>query len=442
VEDFRQGYLITYQNDLQRSFLVVEVVQKEEIIHYQVRIMQENSTAQLLTLHKKQLDDRIYFFYDITSKITLEQLLKLRRFKRNEFLWVIKSMLTALKLSGVYLLQEGSFLLSSEYIFINPVTLEVSIAYIPVKSNQDICNSLRAWLIDLIAYKASFVDASEGDYAFMLLGFLKSEDFNLVQLEKMLDGLALQKPTPPMELAAKQPEITKKLNISISPQSSKMPKNALAAIILQIFYLALAALIIRLYMYNTYSLDMSKLSGILIVIGALDFLTITKLKLLIKAEKPCDVKEKVAKKVVVNKVKGKKGDKINKNTKIEAATVIEQTAFVNPKDLETRLLIGTDKVCPILIDCNSSTPEKIYIDKPSFLFGRLKHHCDYVSVNRAVGKLHAEIVARGGMYYLKDLNSRNGTFVNGERILSNVEYILQNNDRVSFANSEYKFTVG
>ena len=73
--------------------------------------------------------------------------------------------------------------------------------------------------------------------------------------------------------------------------------------------------------------------------------------------------------------------------------------------------------------------------------GRLEEQVDYTCKSNVIGKIHAEITKRDGQYYIKDLNSRNGTFVNSERIDSNKEYEIKHNDRVSLANCEYTFIV-
>jgi pSer/pThr/pTyr-binding forkhead associated (FHA) protein len=78
-------------------------------------------------------------------------------------------------------------------------------------------------------------------------------------------------------------------------------------------------------------------------------------------------------------------------------------------------------------------------EKKEIIYSVFNRQSDYVSSNNAVGKLHAEIINKDGIYYLKDLNSRNGTFINGERIVSNIEHLLQGNDTISFATSEYRF---
>lgn len=52
-----------------------------------------------------------------------------------------------------------------------------------------------------------------------------------------------------------------------------------------------------------------------------------------------------------------------------------------------------------------------------------------VASNEYVSRAHAEILARDGRYYLRDLDSRNGTFVNGKRVSGERE--LAANDMIS-----------
>ena len=56
----------------------------------------------------------------------------------------------------------------------------------------------------------------------------------------------------------------------------------------------------------------------------------------------------------------------------------------------------------------------------------------------AISRMHARLEYRQGAYYLKDLNSRNGTFVNGERLMPQEARIVSHGDRVAFADVQYR----
>ena len=55
-------------------------------------------------------------------------------------------------------------------------------------------------------------------------------------------------------------------------------------------------------------------------------------------------------------------------------------------------------------------------------------------------KIHAIFIRRNGCCYVRDLNSLNGTFINGRRIESNREILLRNNDNLRLANCEFVFS--
>ncbi|HAA43331.1 MAG TPA: hypothetical protein DCE02_04930, partial [Ruminiclostridium sp.] len=125
----------------------------------------------------------------------------------------------------------------------------------------------------------------------------------------------------------------------------------------------------------------------------------------------------------------------------------DDTTLLSPEDSsidntdETTLLTPYEISPPYLQSNRDGVIEEIKITKPEFLIGRLKGQVDYVTENKAIGKVHAEIITRDGKYFLKDLNSKNGTYLNNERLNSNTEYEIKDNDVIVFANSEYIFKI-
>ncbi|MBD7910139.1 DUF6382 domain-containing protein [Clostridium cibarium] len=105
-------------------------------------------------------------------------------------------------------------------------------------------------------------------------------------------------------------------------------------------------------------------------------------------------------------------------------------------DDETVLLTTSE---PYLLVNSSGKSEKIYINTRRFRLGRLSTQVDYAILNKAVGKIHAEIINQKGMYYIVDLNSKNGTFINKKRIISNSPQPLKDKDEIMLADSVYTF---
>ena len=87
-----------------------------------------------------------------------------------------------------------------------------------------------------------------------------------------------------------------------------------------------------------------------------------------------------------------------------------------------------------------SNGEKIVVDSDVFNIGKAGKDNNYrISDNVAVSASHAEIVTRNGHYYVSDLDSLNYTYVNGDRIGSNIPKKLESGDIISFADEEFKF---
>jgi hypothetical protein len=57
--------------------------------------------------------------------------------------------------------------------------------------------------------------------------------------------------------------------------------------------------------------------------------------------------------------------------------------------------------------------------------------------DRYASQIHARIYSRGGSYYVEDMNSTNGTFLNGAQLESAAE--LQHLDLVQIGDTEFRF---
>lgn len=75
--------------------------------------------------------------------------------------------------------------------------------------------------------------------------------------------------------------------------------------------------------------------------------------------------------------------------------------------------------------------KRIFLDKAVLLIGRDDEKCDLVIADRQVSRHHALISLEDDGYILKDLGSKNGTFVNGREIEG--LHALQDGDEIQIA---------
>ena len=74
--------------------------------------------------------------------------------------------------------------------------------------------------------------------------------------------------------------------------------------------------------------------------------------------------------------------------------------------------------------------KRIFMDQPVLLIGR-DERCDIVIVDRQVSRQHASITLEEDSYVVRDLDSKNGTFVNGQEL--GAPYALQDGDEIQIA---------
>ena len=126
---------------------------------------------------------------------------------------------------------------------------------------------------------------------------------------------------------------------------------------------------------------------------------------------------------------------------VSSVSTSGETTVLNAGSDETTLLGSSATVgVPSGVLVNLKTNEKIVINKPEFSIGRERNKVDYpIDGESSVGRLHAKIRVRAGKCYVVDMNSKNGTFINGSKLNPNEEVLIQNGDRLKIAVVEYEF---
>lgn len=81
--------------------------------------------------------------------------------------------------------------------------------------------------------------------------------------------------------------------------------------------------------------------------------------------------------------------------------------------------------------------EPIKADRFPFYVGKDKTYADMILNYPGVSRLHLKIDRNGGEYVICDLNSTNGTYLNGERLASHIPVKVRRGDEIRIANCIY-----
>ncbi len=95
-----------------------------------------------------------------------------------------------------------------------------------------------------------------------------------------------------------------------------------------------------------------------------------------------------------------------------------------------------------LISIDAPEQIEIVIDKDDFLIGKNILVVDgAITFSRAISRIHCKVVNNNGRYYLVDLGSSNGTFVNKMKLTANKLQPLIDGDIVHLASSSFKVKI-
>ena len=108
---------------------------------------------------------------------------------------------------------------------------------------------------------------------------------------------------------------------------------------------------------------------------------------------------------------------------------VAQQSYVAPQPTMTIQSIGS----PVQINLTVAEPEYLIGKNPSMVNGAVTH-------NPAISRVHCKISFMNGKYYLTDMGSANGTYLNQQRLEKQQTLELHSGDYIRLANSDFIVT--
>ena len=90
-----------------------------------------------------------------------------------------------------------------------------------------------------------------------------------------------------------------------------------------------------------------------------------------------------------------------------------------------------------LISMNARERNSVVLVNDSYLIGKLKSKVDIYIDDASVSRIHARIQKEENEYYLCDMNSTNGTYLNGRRLGIQEKVPIHVSDEITFAGLGY-----
>ena len=121
---------ISYQREMKRNYLIVEAERQDET-PFEQNMLEQNQIDGVLRFQVREKDTDLRFFYEITSKQPLSRLLEGQSVQAAQIRTLVWGIAHALDHMEQYLLSENSVLLTPEYLYVEPESLKVWLCLIP-----------------------------------------------------------------------------------------------------------------------------------------------------------------------------------------------------------------------------------------------------------------------------------------------------------------------
>lgn len=452
-----------YKRDMNHNYLILYGEDEINTDSYQVRMLVGNVIPSLLKCRIQGMDGRFLVYFDITSKQALSVLYEEKKMGVEDLRFIFGGFVKAMEDAAEYLMNPGQFIISPEYIYTDIEKQEIYFCMMP-GYEKDIKEQFQ-FLTEYILPK---IDHQDQDAVILGYGVYKramEDSFHLEHIKEELYKTQGQQGTTTtkaeqMKTESEQRQESEDFNLEEEGfweneeinqefvrdgEKSKrlsLPQKTGVIVLAAILLCGIAA--ITLMGYLPY-LETGTILGIIIVLVACVMLFVYVLKIKKKpgALRQGREEERDKPKGITGKVPTDQTDQ-SQNT-IKSVVKSTNKPVVKSSQLhadygETVVLSAGAVSGPAsLVSKEPGELATIYINEDLTVIGKLETACDAVISLPTVSRIHAKIRKKEDAYYLTDMNSRNGTAVNGRLLLPDEEYQLEPEDEVDFAQARYIF---
>lgn len=434
---------VEYKREMNRNYMVIRP-EIEEHDNYTVRMLNGNQIQGLLRFQDKRINGDVWYYYDITSKQPLSRMLEHRTITGTELNTLIAELLYTLKRMERFLLDEGQLCLQPEYLYIDPDSFKGSLCLIPGSHRE-----FAAEFCELSQYLLDHVNQNDGEaviLAFSVFRECRKLNFSIEDIERCLrigtvENRARGSKEP--EKSIEPPNFEKTLEKRVEETAEKemdieeydveytgkvMEQMEMTTVghrwiiggIGGVMALTPTALYFFIGIHGIYHWRWGILAGELLA-GML-MLAIVKMS-----------------------SKGKNIESPDQEVEEEPWEIIFREDDIeepmnDQKEMQTALLCPSK---PLQRECRKLVSRNGGPDIPlgyfPFIIGKNKGFVDFCLNQPEVSRLHVKIEESEDGYTVTDLNSTNGTMVNGTNLAANETVRIQIGDELTIASEVYTF---
>ena len=491
---------IDYKRDLNHTYVILQEEKEPDTASYQIRMLLTNAIPGLLDCKIGKMDDKTLFYYEVTSRQSLQSVFEQRSIGAEALRKLFEQLLDLLEELGQYLLAPDGLVLQPELVFADANLENFSFCYLPGKQRHTGC--FQKQIRELMEYLLPKLDHQEQDAVVLGYGLYREISAEIFSVE-MIQALLYQTGKEKKETTEQEEKTSREENPPVQMGGNTLGRNQRSGRRRKIFLWKrrkekdegrwkniVEAVICIGFLGGVLALRWTQAETVwyLVLGGAAAVVGIVSLALELASRwkkrqsgteigsygKAAGIRKQGETGDVFSEYQNRKGLKQKDGTwnpqsdteqqgwRRDSSVEKEKTWEKNEEqenrkmhslmELEgheedlfgkTELLTSPeDEGRAYLIPIDPIDLPLIPIERGSTLIGKLSAAADVILPYRTVSRLHAKLVSTEEGDYLLDLNSRNGTTVNGVPLMGETKKKLEDGDDISFAGKKYRYKAG
>ncbi|PKM51588.1 MAG: hypothetical protein CVV02_06550 [Firmicutes bacterium HGW-Firmicutes-7] len=432
------------ERDLSSCYLVLRVGEGQ-VEDYQVKMLQNNVVPNILEVHTKNNDGDSLVLFSIGEKTSLFDYIKENSIGYELLRNIIETLIDTISSAHEFFLNEANFQLDGNFIFVDTEKNKCFYVYVPCKNENESNNfNILKSLVDRLIKRVHKNDERAISLVHKFRMVLEENSFNILILKEVIkyeDNIQFVEPLMQMDIIGaydnEQP-VTKTKHQSAAKQNQVAKDSKMMFIVLQVF-IGAALYLCSAKLFGVAESHSSRLIKVIVIIGVVSICeVIIFFKVLFQKKRVTNetttmiTKEKNMKGMIKLDKKEKAKKNLPKKVKKESNRVKWQ--WERPINNLSEPMI-TQKRAYWVDECEVNIP---LLNTP-FIIGKMKGVVDYQIKNERVSRIHCQITYEEENYYITDLNSKEGTFLNNTKLEGQAKYLLKNTDEINIIDEKYYF---
>ena len=383
---------INFRKDSDRQYMIINPgPEKQAFSSYRFRMLTENRISSLLPCRKAEIDCEELLYYDISGLISLTEYLSSNTIRSDTLRSFLSGLLQLIEKLEDYLLGADNLILTPEYVFVSRQGNSFFFAALPANFGPISRSMLR--LSELFITKIPYDDKNGAEIGYSLYQ-------SCITGKLSLDDLARLAYIPDHDSGVN--EFYREGDVSFPESESGLSATEFAEP----------------------EIPKQKKKPVKKFIGIIGKIIKVREKRSVNKKRPGT--EDVD---LLRSLAGKPADEHERINEFSEGTVILPPGKRSGAQLRALLISKEDPAVRFILTADT------------YMVGKASGGADIIIDKKTVSRVHARIKKEAGSYRINDLGSRNGTYLNGERISDGKAEFLYDGDEISFANADFIFRI-